>query len=108
MSGEEQRNGGGVGGTAASDADVASARDRVAAGHAAVRVGRYGEALRAFREALPVLAQALGEDSEEVVELRLDCDTVVQMAQVASLGRSLDPQWDSPVGNLSGDAPPRR
>jgi hypothetical protein len=108
MSGGDQRFAGGAGGSEAAAAEVEAARGRVAAGHAAVQAGRYGEALRVFREALPVLAQALGEGAEEVVELRLDCDTVVQMAQVASLGRSLDPQWDSPVGSFGGEPPPRR
>jgi hypothetical protein len=108
MSGEEQRKSTAGAGPSGDVLDLAAARERVVRGHEAVQGGRYGEALRAFREALPALVDALGEAADEVVELRLDCDTVVQMAQIASLGRSLDPQWDSPVGSLAGEVPPRR
>lgn len=75
-------------------ADVARARSRVDAGHAAVRVAKYDEALAAFGEALPLLRAALGAEHVEVRTLVEDIDTVRSMAGMWALGRSMGLGWD--------------
>jgi|JI10StandDraft_1071094.scaffolds.fasta_scaffold168716_2 hypothetical protein len=75
-------------------AELAQARGRVDAGHAAVRTARYDEALAAFAEALPVLRVALGPEHVEVRTLAEDIDTVRSMAGMWALGRSMGLGWD--------------
>lgn len=61
---------------------IQQAREQVRQGHCLVEAGAYGDAHRAFVQALVVLRDALGKDHPEVQELVEDLLTVNEMAGV--------------------------
>jgi hypothetical protein len=88
---------------------VQEARAAVVAAEALVRRGDYREALACLAAAEPVLAAALGEAHAAVVEVRLDQQTIREMAAMHAFGRA----WTEEVGVTSstdvweGPKPPR-
>lgn len=68
-----------------------------------VRAGRYPEAMARLAELHAAWSERLGAEHPEVVELRLDLQTVADMAGVADFGRSVGFRWHGlPEDLLSG------
>lgn len=73
------------------------ARAAVAAADALVRAGDYREALACLQAAEPVLVAELGDAHPDVVNLRLDRQTIREMAAMHAFGRA----WTEEVGVTS-------
>ncbi len=90
--------------------EVATARNGVAAGHAAVARGWWGEAERQFIAAHAALAAVFGPDHPEVVEVAEDLVAVLEMAGVAAFREDAgirDP-GEVPAPHASAEGVPSR
>lgn len=74
-------------------------------GHAEVLVGRYGNAVRFFREALKRVRLSAGDADPRVAELRLEIDTVLSMQGIVLLGQQAGESWSAPGIGQTADGP---